>query len=88
MRLNTGIVVSAVVLLAGWLMSAPSLWVPGATLVACIIDLFTRSWVVSDRLGSSVTLSVILKFILSLIGFLGMIGQFVSAGMLVWWLFK
>ena len=54
-------------------------------LAAGVIDLFTRAWVMSDRLGSARNLSALLKFFFALIGFYAMIGQVVCIGLIIWW---
>lgn len=85
MKINTSTIIALTVLLIGTVTTQPLLWIPLSVLIASLIDLFTRNWVVSNRLGSAVTFSIFLKFIFSLIGFYALIGQFVSLGLLAWW---
>ena len=87
MKLNSAILVAAVVLTIGLIFEQTALWVPASVLVAGTVDLFTRSWVRSDRIGSARYLSVLLKLVFALTGFYAMIGQFVCAGVVVWWIF-
>lgn len=85
MKLNTSIVFAFFTLLIGLLFSKPYLWFPLTVLVAGIADLKTRSWVMSDRLGSSANFSAFLKFILSAVLFYSALGQYICLGLLVWW---
>lgn len=85
MRLSTAIIISLITLALGFFTGQLYLWVPVSVLIAGIIDLFTRQWVMSDRLGNMRNLSALLKFFLSLIGFYAMIGQIVCVGLIVWW---
>ena len=85
MKLNTAVIISGITLLLGIGFSQPYLWVPLTVLIAGIIDLFTRKWVASDRLGRALRLSVFLKFFFSLIGFYGMLGQVACVGLILWW---
>ena len=86
MRLTSSLVISAVTLLVGLWARAPFVWLPVTVLLASVIELFTRSWVTSDRLGRAVTLSVLLKFSFALIGFYAMVGQVICVGLLGFWI--
>lgn len=88
MRLNTSIVIAGVTLIAGVVFQQPHIWVPLTVLVAGVIDLFTRQWVMSDRLGSMTELSLFLKMILALIGFYAMLGQFACLVLAGMWIFS
>jgi hypothetical protein len=59
MKINSAIIISLIVLLLGFFFGQPYLWVPLSILVAGFVDLFTRQWVMSDRLRSSRSLSVL-----------------------------
>lgn len=85
MKINLAIIISLLILLTGFFFDQPYLWIPLSVLSAGIIDLFTRQWVASDKLGSARNLSVIVKFIFALIGFYAMIGQIVCIGLVLWW---
>ncbi|MDO8676043.1 MAG: hypothetical protein Q7K16_00045 [Candidatus Azambacteria bacterium] len=85
MKINLVIIISALVLLLGFFTDQSYLWIPVTVLIAGIVDLFTRRWVSSDKLGSAQSLSVIMKFVFALIGFYAMIGQVVCIGLLIWW---
>ena len=85
MKINLAIIISALVLLLGFFTNQSNLWIPITVLIAGMVDLFTRQWVSSDKLGSNQSLSVILKFMLALIGFYAMIGQVVCIGLIIWW---
>ncbi len=87
MRLNTSVVIAGITLLAGVLFQQPHLWLPLSVLGAGIVDLFTRQWVMSDRLGSMKELSALLKMLLALIGFYAMLGQVACIVLVGWWLF-
>jgi hypothetical protein len=85
MKINLTVIISGLTLLLGLVFGQPYLWVPVSVLLAGLVDLFTRSWVASNRLGRAVTLSVLLKFLLALIGFYAMIGQVACVGLVLWW---
>lgn len=88
MRLNTSIVIAAITLLAGFVFQQPHLWIPLSVLVAGIVDLFTRQWVMSDRLGRMKELSALLKMLLALVGFYAMLGQVACIVLAGWWAFS
>ena len=85
MRVNTATIISGGITIIGFSTNQPHLWIPMSVFIAGLIDLLTRSWVVSDRIGSARTVSVLLKFFLSLNGFYAMIGQVVCLGLVIWW---
>lgn len=86
MRLNLAIVVSAITLTVALFAGRPRLWwLPATVLVAGFVDLATRRWVMSPRLGSARTLSMALKSLCAVIGLYAMVGILVCAGLLVWW---
>ena len=85
MRLNTAIVISLITLLLGFFFEKVYLLVPLSVLIAGIIDLFTRQWVMSDRVGQMQRLSVTLKSLFALTGFYAMIGQVACIGLIIWW---
>jgi hypothetical protein len=88
MRLNTAVVVSAFTLLIGGFFSESYLWIPATVLAAGFVDLFTRSWTTSNRIGANTGASIILKFIFLLIGFYAAVGQIACLALLGWWLFQ
>lgn len=88
MKLNTAVVISAATLLAGFFLHQPYLWIPVSVLPAAVVDLYTRQWVMSERLGSAQNLSMFLKMIFAFIGFYAMIGQIVCIILAGWWLFS
>ena len=85
MKINLAIIVSFIVLLIGLFVGENYLWIPISVLIAGVIDLLTRQWVISDRLGSVQTLSIMLKSLLALIGLYAMIGQIACVILLIWW---
>lgn len=85
MKLNTALVMSVITLILGLIFSKSYIFLPASIVIASIIDLLTRQWVMSDRLGSMINLSAVIKFFLSLIGFYAMIGQFICVGLLIKW---
>lgn len=85
MRLTTALIITGICSIWGTLGDYPHLWIPYTGFIASCIDLPTRAWVRSDKLGQSASLSVILKFILALIGMYAMIVQFVSIGLVISW---
>ena len=85
MKLNFSILTSLAVLLVGFFSKQPYLWIPLSVLAAGFFDLFTRSWILSDKLGRAIKLSVLLKSFFALIGFYAMLGQIACVGLVVWW---
>ncbi len=88
MRFNTSIIIAGITLVVGVLFQQPHLWVPLSVLVAGVIDLFTRQWVMSDRLGRMREVSALLKMLLALIGFYAMLGQVACIVLAGWWIFS
>ena len=85
MKLNTAVIISLVTLLLGFFFEQPYLWIPLSVLGAGVVDLLTRQWVTSDRVGRMQGLSMTLKALFALIGFYAMLGQVVCVGLVVWW---
>jgi len=85
MKFNTAIIISALTLLLGFFFEQSFLWIPLSVLIAGLIDLFTRRWVMSDRVGQAQRLSMTLKSMFALVGFYAMIGQVVCVGLIIWW---
>jgi len=85
MKLNTALIISALTLILGLVFSKSYIILPLSIMIASIIDLFTRQWVASNRLGSMANTSVILKGLFALIGFYAMIGQLICIWLLVKW---
>lgn len=85
MKINLAIIISAPVLLAGFFTEQSYLWIPATVLIAAAVDLFTRQWISSDKLGSAQSFSAVLKLLFALVGFYAMIGQIVCIGLLIWW---
>ena len=86
MRLNNSTVVAGLTLLIGAAFSEGHLWIPMTVLAAGIVDLFTRSWVTSSRVGQWARVSVFIKFVLSLVGLYATLGQLACLGLIGWWL--
>lgn len=87
MKITTSIIISAVTLLVGYFFDQTYLWLPLTVLIAGIVEGRTRQWVASNRLGSSTTISVLLKFVFAVIGFYAMIGQVACIGLIIIWFF-
>jgi hypothetical protein len=89
MRLNTAVVISAVAVVAAFALRLPPWWwVPLTVLFAGFVDLFTRSWVMSRRLGSARRLSMALQSICATLGLYAMLGQLICIGLVIWWLIR
>jgi hypothetical protein len=87
MRLNSAIIFSAVAFVAGLALGRPHFWwVPLTVLFAGFVDLWTRAWVMSPRLGAARNLSMVLKSICALLGLYAMLGQLICVGLLIWWI--
>lgn len=87
MRLNSSIVIAIITILVSILTQQGSLFFPLTVLIAGIISLYTFTWVVSDKLGRNKNGSLILKFILGLIGIYAIIGQFICVVLIFLWIF-
>lgn len=87
MKLNIAFVISLITLLIGLFFNKQYIVWPLTILIASIIDLFTRKWFVSDKLGSNMTASVLLKALLVTISFYGMVGQIICLVLLYKWFF-
>ena len=86
MRLNTAVVIAAVTLIVSLLTGEGPVWIPATVLVAGIVDLLTRSWTSSTRIGAS-GFSIVLKTGFLLVGLYAAIGQIVCVGLMAWWFF-
>ena len=73
-------------LLVGLWFNGQWLWIPAAVLMASIVDLFTRAWVASDRLGTATSVSILLKFSFAMVGFFAMVGQLICVGLVAYWI--
>ena len=86
MKLDTAIVVSAVAVVTAFVLRRPPWWwLPLTVLFAAVVDLYTRPWVMSPRLGSARTLSIALKSICATLGLYAAIGQLVCIVLVIWW---
>lgn len=87
MRLNLAIVISALAFVVAVILGRPHFWwVPLTVLFAGFVDLRTRAWVMSPRLGLSQNLSMALKSVCALFGLYAMLGQLVCVGLVIWWI--
>lgn len=68
-----------------WYFSVPNIWVPATALVLSLVYFPFHGWVSSDRLGANATLSVLVKFAISIVGLIGLIAGFTSLALLVMW---
>ncbi len=85
MKINSAIIIALLTLLLGFFFNQPYLWIPLSVLVAGFVDLFTRQWVMSNRFGTAKNLSVLLKFLFTLVGFYAMLGQIACIIIIFWW---
>jgi hypothetical protein len=85
MKINLPTIISGLVLALGFFTEQPYLWIPLTVFIAGIIDMLTRQWVNSNRLGSAQAFSTIMKFVFALIGFYAMLGQIACIGLVIWW---
>ena len=65
--MTLSLAVNLLVCIIGILFEKEFLWIPISGFITSIIDKLTRNWVSSDKLGISVNLSIIIKFLFSLI---------------------
>lgn len=85
MKISLAIIISLVTVILGLTFGKSNIWIPISFLLASIIELPTRKWVNSDRLGSMRNLSFIIKGLLTLVGFYALIGQIICVGIIIWW---
>ena len=85
-RLTTAIVINGLCAIPGVVWLFEFWWVPVSGLLAGLIELPTRDWLASDRLGTARGLSVIVKFLFALIGFYALITQLASIALVVYWI--
>lgn len=88
MRLTSALVITAICAAWGSLAGHPYLWLPYTGVAASVIDLFTRTWVASPKVGEWAAASVLLKFILALVGFYAMLAQFACAALGIYWIVR
>lgn len=86
MKISLAIVISLITVVVG-LIWEKSIVLPLSFLLASIVELPTRKWVNSDRLGSMRNSSFIIKSLLTLIGFYALIGQFICVIIIIRWFF-
>ena len=87
MKLTSSIIIATAVLFLGLFIKQQALWVPISVLIAGLIEAFTRSWIMSPKLGSATGLSMLLKFCLSLVGLYAGVGQFACIFIAIAWIF-
>lgn len=88
MRLTSAVVITAGCAAWGTVAGHSNLWLPYSGLAASIVDLLTRSWVTSSRLGEAAVTSAILKFLLMLVGVYAVMSQFVCVAVGLYWLLR
>lgn len=76
MKLNSSIIISTTTLIFSFIFPI-AIWLPLSVVAASFISLKVSAWVNSDRLGSSASMSMLLKFICSSIMFYAAIGQYI-----------
>jgi hypothetical protein len=84
-RLNAPTVIAGATLIVGLVFQQNHLWIPATVLAAGLIDLLTRRWVASKRVGKWPTASTFLKFVCALVSFYAVVGQVVCIVLIPWW---
>lgn len=87
MRLNTPVVISALIFALGLILHKFYLWVPASVFVAGLVWLVLGGFALSNKRGSNVGASEGLKLVVNLIGLYATIGQLACIGLLIWWFF-
>lgn len=87
MKVSLSTILNAVCLSFGLIASREPIWIPVVGLVASLIATLTQSWVASDRVGTAMKTSIILKGVLAVIGFVAMLSQITAVGLTIYWLF-
>jgi hypothetical protein len=85
MQPSSALVVTALCAACGTIAGYPHLWLPYTGVAASVMTVFTHSWVVSDRLGRWVPVSVLLKSALAVIGLYALLAQFACVGLGMYW---
>lgn len=85
MKLSLALIISTLTTTVGLIFSRSPILLPISIVLASIIDINTRDWVRSNKLGRQRTLSISLKIIFSLIGFYAMVGQLLCIWLLIKW---
>jgi hypothetical protein len=85
MKVISGVIAASTVVVMfefGW----EPLWFPVSVLVAWCIDRGIRSWVLSNRVGTSAVASAILRFAGSMIMLYSTVGTYACVGLVCWWI--
>lgn len=85
MKFSLSLVISLMTLILGLIFQKTGIIVVASVFVASVIDLFTRNWVKSGALGAATSISVVLKFMFSFIGFYAMVGVLISLFYILRW---
>lgn len=88
MRLTPSLLVTVACSLWGLAAKQPLTWVPVSGALASVIDLGTRGWYMSDRVGEMRATSEILKTLLTLVGAYALLAMVGSIGIGIWWLVR
>jgi len=84
---SLSLIVSLVVSVYGWYSGQQFLWwYPASVVVASIIETATRPWVASDKLGSAVVVSMLLKAMFATVALYATIGIAGCLVLLGFWL--
>ena len=86
MKTTTAITITGFTAAWGLIAGNPFLWLPITGLFAGVIDLFTRGWVQSPKLGEWKLFSSYLKLVLALIGTYAMLSQFACVVLMIYWI--
>ena len=85
-KTTTAITITGIAAAWGLIAGNPFLWLPITGLFAGVIDLFTRGWVQSPKLGKWNKFSLYLKLVLTLIGTYAMLSQFACVFLMIYWI--
>lgn len=88
MRVTPSLLVTVACSLWGVATKQPLAWVPVSGALASVIDLATRGWYMSDRVGEMRATSETLKTLLTLVGGYALLAMLASIGIGVWWLVR
>jgi hypothetical protein len=86
MRISLATILNSICIGIGLLWSRGPLWIPILGLAMSLITTLTKEWVASDRIGTAVSVSIIIKAIFALIGFIAMLSQLSALGLIGYWL--
>lgn len=86
MQPSSSFAITAICTIWGNIGHLPHLWLPFTGAIASLVTLPTHAWVVSNRVGSAAAFSIILKFLLSMVGLYALLSALACIPLAIAWL--